>query len=455
MAAKQTYDKIVKYMICAECSEPLHIGSAVGAKEAVLVHPVDGMPFIQASSIAGVFRGYVNCADNEKADILFGKSNLNDNENAAEKGSLIRFTDGVFDLGTVNMEYRPRVSIDPVSGSCRTSNNQGTSRKSGHKFNMEYVGAGAEFSFAVYLYDEKYKADVEEILSAFESQSLQFGGQKSNGCGYIKIKNALYKEFDLKTKEGRQSWINENELKTQDYKPVKLDDKSAGNNAYEITINGETEGKLLVKAIAVNDFGKGAPDSVNIQNAKREYIIPGSSFKGIIRNRMEKIAEYLNTTDIIKYTFGYTGNKENAGKAGNISFFDTVVGEEESIDRMPVTNRIHIDKFTGGVMQGGNFIDKNICGDIEMKIKIANKNTPAATMGLLLMALRDLASGMVSVGSGYNVGKGFISVDKITIYDCLHNESAVIRYADGKGQKIEDPSNIISNCLNSVRTKEA
>ena len=455
MAAKQTYDKIIKYMICAECSEPLHIGSAVGAKEAVLVHPVAGIPFIQASSIAGVFRGYANSVDDQRSNILFGKSNLNENENAAETGSLVRFTDGIFDAGSVNMEYRPRVSIDPVSGSCRKSNNQGTSRVSGHKFNTEYVGAGASFSFMIYLYDDQYRTDIEEILAAFESQSLQFGGQKSNGCGYIKIKKAGYKEFDLKSKEGRSEWSAEDELNSDDYSILDFSKQSVRNVAYEIKVKGETEGKLLVKAIAVNGVGKGAPDSRNIQNAKREYIIPGSSLKGTIRSRMEKIADYISAPQIIEDTFGFTGNREKSGKSGNIRFYDTIVGKEECIEKMPVTNRIHIDKFTGGVMQGGNFIDKNICGDLEMRIKITNQNHPDATLGLLLMSLRDMAAGMLSVGSGYNVGKGFIAVDTIVINDVLNDRSAVIHYDGGKKQDIDDPSDIIRNSLKAVKTKEA
>ena len=54
MEQRKSYDKILKYSVTAKCTEPLHIGSASGAKEEVLVHPVDDIPFIQATSIAGV-----------------------------------------------------------------------------------------------------------------------------------------------------------------------------------------------------------------------------------------------------------------------------------------------------------------------------------------------------------------------------------------------------------------
>ena len=47
MALNYSYNKIIKYVIKAECREPLHIGSAEGSSEEVLIHPVDRVPFIQ------------------------------------------------------------------------------------------------------------------------------------------------------------------------------------------------------------------------------------------------------------------------------------------------------------------------------------------------------------------------------------------------------------------------
>ena len=52
------YDTAVKYEIHASCREPLHIGSGDGRYGEVLVHPVTGGPFIQASGIAGAFRSW-------------------------------------------------------------------------------------------------------------------------------------------------------------------------------------------------------------------------------------------------------------------------------------------------------------------------------------------------------------------------------------------------------------
>ena len=103
MEQRKSYDKILKYSVTAKCTEPLHIGSASGAKEEVLVHPVDDIPFIQATSIAGVFRGYYEQTyGEEKAAELFGhrrfkeKTSNKNTEKDSEHESKIRFTDGKF-----------------------------------------------------------------------------------------------------------------------------------------------------------------------------------------------------------------------------------------------------------------------------------------------------------------------------------------------------------------------
>ena len=209
MAFNYSYNKIIKYVIKAECREPLHIGSAEGSSEEVLTHPVDRIPFIQASSIAGVFRSYYEQAygDNSTGD-LFGDRKFAESTNASEKGSKIRFSDGRFENKgrDLKLELRPRVSIDPVSGTCKESIVKGTSQKSGHKFNMEYISAGSEFVFEIYLYDAQCKDQVEDILTAMNQGIIQIGGQKSNGCGYIKVAKALCREFDMTKPKDRKLW---------------------------------------------------------------------------------------------------------------------------------------------------------------------------------------------------------------------------------------------------------
>ena len=464
MAQKNTYRSIVKYVVTAICTQPLHVGNAVGEKEQVLVHPVNHLPFVQASSIAGVFRGYCENTKGKKVcEELFGYERLQAGSNAFELQSKLRMEDGVIlkdkneDAKGLQMELRPHVSIDDATGTCKSQEVQGSNVKAGNKFNMEYIGAGTKIKFSMYLYEEDLDSVVREILSAMNGDTIQFGGKKSNGCGYMKVEKLLYKKFDMTKKNDRTCWYREDSLRESEYEDITKTLKFNHDDiyAYRIAVKAKTENQLLVKSLVVSDYGKDAPKAVNIQNAKDEYIIPGSSFKGAIRSQMTKIAGFLQqkgilTEDVIGNTFGMKGKDYSENKVGNIRFFDTVVGNKEENDKAELSHRIHIDKFTGGVMNGSLFSEKNISGQMNFSIGILNKNNPEQSCAVLLYALRDLAVGMMSVGSGYSIGKGYVNVDKIEIQRA-DKKTAVIDITNGS---VQDSDHVIANCFLAMNRKE-
>ena len=343
-------------------------------------------------------------------------------------------------------------------GTCEKSSDEKTKRESGHKFNMEYISAGAEFTFCIYLYgaDEQEKEEVEDIFSALNNEVLQFGGQKSNGCGYFKIEKLLYREFNMKNLKDRELWADEDILSEREYKNLTdvLSNTSHLRNEYTIKVNACTEGVLLVKSIAVSDIGTGkeAPDCENIKNGNGDYIVPGSSFKGAVRAQMEQIALYLDCFELIDDAFGQKSNEKVQGSVGNLYFFDSIVGKQKVNEQMPIAHRIHIDKFTGGVIHGGLFSEKNVAGDMTIRIVIKNnKSTDISdkVCGLLIMALRDFAIGAMSVGGGYSVGKGILSVKKIIIEKNSNPKSR--SEIDFSQKKIFDETGIIKACLRSVQ----
>lgn len=454
MAVGMKYQKIIKYLVKAVCTQPLHVGGAFGDKEEVLVHPTDGIPFIQASGLSGVLRQYYVKQHGEKqAERLFGTKRFEEDSNSSDGASKVRFSDGIFSEKNLILELRPRVKINPATGTCDKSMKKGGNMQAGQKFNMEYIGAGAEFEFSIYLYDESFQKELEEVLAAAHYGGVQFGGQKSNGCGFINLKSLKRRKFDMTQTEDRRKWADEEKLADFEYKDICSDMKAPEqmSMAYEVTVTGSTEGALLVKSIAVQDYGKDAPDSMNIRNAAKEYIVPGSSLKGTVRNQMEKIASYIGNDTIVEETFGEAGKSQNEGRTGNIVFYDTIVGNKKENDLARIKTRIHIDKFTGGVMHGALFNEKNVSGKVDFRIAVNDRNCPDSTCGLLLMALRDMALGVVSVGGGYNVGKGIIDVDRIVVRHCVDKKEAVIEFKTGN---ITDESGIITRCIKAVQSKE-
>ena len=126
-----------------------------------------------------------------------------------------------------------------------------------------------------------------------------------------------------------------------------------------------------------------------------------------------------------------------------------MVGNKRDNEAAELQHRIHIDKFTGGVMHGSLFAEKNVHGDLTMKITIQEFEHADAAAGLLLLALRDLAAGLMNLGSGYSVGKGFIHVIGIEI---RRGEEAV--FIDWEDREMEGAEHIIHNCLQKLKTSE-
>lgn len=442
------YDKITKYAITAVCEEPLHIGSAEGDSTEVLIHPVDGRPFIQASSLAGVMREWYSKVDFAKCEEMFGHSHFQENENASEFQSRVRFTDASFD-DPVRIERRPHVSIDPSTGTVKSS------KGSGQKFDIEYVGAGSAFSFDAYLYEasdvEDLSAQFEKILSALNAGELQFGAKKSNGGGRVSLQKVEKDVYHLQDDGERRAWIGEEKCNHFADYLSQLPEYTPSNIVYRVSLTGRTSGALQVKGLAVSKFGKDAPDSENIRDARGEYIVPGSSLKGVLRSRMQMIAGYKKCPELIGECFGTANEADGSGQTGNLFFSDAVIGTKEQNDTTEKRNRIHIDKFTGGVMNQALFSEKNAFGDITFSIDVKQKYDTDAAAGILLYALRDLAAGLVNIGNGYSTGKGFIDTTEIRITRMSDKKEAVLHWQE---KKTEDQDGIIRTVLQAVEKRQ-
>ncbi len=347
------------------------------------------------------------------------------------------------------MELRPRVALNAATGTVSIATIAGSGANSGLKFELESISAGAEFSFEIFLMDESLKEALEAVLAELKGSAYQIGGQKSNGQGYIKMKALYHAVFDMTMEEDRIRWANEDSMPLASYQKIS-DTLTPVNDklAYSINISGKTEGALLVKSIAVTEgFGEGFPDAVNLRNGANEYIVPGSSLKGVLKSRIAMIAEYYGMEDQMDDIWGTAGSKNGDGRSGCIHVADTVVGSNVENDMARIQHHIHIDKFTGGVMNGSLFSERNVSGDIQMRIGVNKSPYAEAALGLLILAVRDLAAGAMNVGSGYASGKGFMDVEEIRISTGDGSRVAVI--SDGMST-VADPSGLISECCQTI-----
>ncbi len=385
------YNCIVHYDVTATCVTPLRTANADGDTEMVLRRS-DGTGIIQGSSLAGAMKHF---AAQEwtltRAEELFGSQK-------AESRLIV--SDGVF-AKSAEMQMRPRICIDAASGSVE------------NKFDIAHIGVDETFDFSVTWRGNSLDSDdivcVERIFAAIQSGALCFGAQKSNGFGQVSlsVKKGLY---DLREEKARRAWLDE---ATEWRKTIKLAQYAPRQVIFEVS--GKTN-SILVKASAPElrtaENGKDVSTAVAVnikENGKS--ILPGSSVKGAIRARAEMIAEYLklpnSTNGIISRMFGCgSDGREDNGVPGRVWFEDAVLD-----DTAKTITRIRINRFTGGVMNGALIKEEPRSSSIRLRIKADESPEQCA---LLLLALRDLGLGLYTFGSGSAIGRGYVTVEKIT-----------------------------------------
>jgi hypothetical protein len=133
-----------------------------------------------------------------------------------------------------------------------------------------------------------------------------------------------------------------------------------------------------------------------------------------------------------------------------VRFYDCVIGDIESNDKVPPQARIHIDKFTGGVMYQGLFSEKPAGGTLEIKVDITDGEDSSVVKkanALVLLALRDIGIGVIPLGSGSSIGRGYVNGNMLTV----EKGKDVLAQIDLKNGKITGDEAAVNGCLAALQ----
>lgn len=387
---------------------PLHIGNG---EEALLLDKNTNKPYIPGTGIAGAIKAYIYETKGEyfSNKYLGVEKEYKDCNLKNSKESKIYIYDSylVDESKAFNIELRPGLRIDGFSGTNADK----------AKFDIEYLSKGNIFNLKLKLYSEdedEYKEGIEliyDIISAIDKAHIRFGGLKTSGSGEFKVKAAKELKYDLSDKKQLFNYL----LYTENYTDItnKINKRNLVDKYAEFTFECKTKGPILVKGQASNSNKKA--DSEPIKNGLNEFIVPGSSFKGVLHSRCLKILDYLNKKELAEYIFGYAKDKDKA--IGRLYFSDIVI-KNDCKDKSVIYNRIMIDKFTGGVKKGALMTEETTSGEMKTSIKYKlslDSYKDDCTIALIALALRDMANENLPIGSEYSTGKGIIKGKKLTI----------------------------------------
>ena len=412
--------------------------------DAPVAKDVNGLPYIPATSIAGVLRHAMGLAVDQTEGNPFGYISKSDDNDDSGHGSDIIFTDavmvgkngkaldGIQDIDWNDEFYRYFQDL-PVRQHVRIDH-KGTAENNG-KFDNEVVYKGTRFVFEIELMSEKDdKEHIEKAIEHLRYSTLRIGGGTRKGYGKLSIVDCRQASLNLSNPEDLEKYLNKSSSLAEDW---------AGFTKISVIESLDyskwTHYQLKLKPLDFFMFGSGMGDSDADNVYVSEYVvsrgesvdsnkrvlIPGSSVKGAIAHRTayhyNKIkGNFAGKTEPKEITgsnneavaaiFGEK-KSDNTFTRGRILIDDVIKGQAEPKSKPFFHNKI--DQFTGGTMDGALFQEKVIYDkDTEYTFDIYVENSALADDDIkkaFVQSLRDICTGLLPLGGITNRGNGIFT----------------------------------------------
>lgn len=357
--------------------------------DADVVKSADGEVFLPGTSIAGVFRAYM---DQKKiSDEIMGFS-----EDEKGRMSALFIRDAYFERAHVSVRDGVRLKDHIV--------------EYGGKFDFEIIETGALTT--LYLEYVKRENDVEDgliwiakIIQGMDCGDIRFGAKKNRGFGNVKVRQVYMAAFDSTKKD---EWI----AFCRDGEPVQKAGtswekwKELGQPCEEryvsITLPLKLTGGISIRKYSAE------PNKADFEHitCNERPVIPGSSWNGAIRARISEILEEVGCPEkrrgeLIDSWFGYV--EKNEAHQSSVIFGESIL---EGATRL-VATRNRINRFDASTVEGGLYTEISYFGGTtDLQIKIQKKEGYEGLLGIMYFIMDEIREGYLAIGGQTAVGRG-------------------------------------------------
>jgi len=456
----------VRQRICVqgvlELTSPCHVGGpdANSVSEQPLLKDSYGKPYLPGTTLAGMLRGVFRSAlDDGSGDVvmirgepeavhdLFGHDP--DTREGEGYPASLTVDDAPLRVDRILTELREGVKLHPGTGIAEDKK----------LYDIELVSSGAQFELKLELElpDDKVKPQQRLkglclLLDALESELLAIGKRTRRGYGAFRMaeldagKRWKVSRYEIGSKEGMLSWLLRERKGGGSSNPSGLEQDCADAAEVALFLNIEAPKRLedrekqpiridvrlgLAGSMLIRSplhAGDGA-DQEHLQRpalrggrVKHEAILSGTALAGALRQHCRRIAYALagdpptkagdpssRRTQLDTLIFGDPLNKKK-GHASRVRVHESVIEGGRSLRH----TRLRIDPWTGGALEGYLFTsDPWYGGHIKLRLDLAQQwpehpELSGPALALLLLALRDVAIGMVPVGGEGGTGRGWL-----------------------------------------------
>lgn len=448
--------------------EAVHLGSGEPASlvdETVLRDAATGCPLLPGTTLAGALRALLLRVSDDRGlvDTLFGTVR----GDGLPSESLLVVDDAVAETGTV--EIREGVRLD---GSTRTAHD-------GALYDAEAWAAHTAFPLRLELVLTRHH-DADRLASAFASlldtlrdEGLALGARKHRGFGLARVDPWRVRRFDLTSTDGLLDWLADPDPRDENRTlaataALGVDPLPDCRCLADLEATFVLPGALLIRA-GVGEDDRG-PDAVHLhalrtESDTRDPVVPGTSWAGALRAQATRILRTLGTDDDARAhvddLFGPDLHSDSADRpAPRGSRLHTRTSIVESATANLVQHRVSIDRFTGGAYPGALFNEQPLFGNGQaaLTLRLRIERPSDADVGLLVLLLRDLWTGILPLGGQRSVGRGRLTGRTARLILRDRDASRTVHLAagdDGTVEVADADRNLLDHCVDALRPAAA
>ncbi len=355
-------------------------------------------PWIPGSGLAGSLRSHLRrypTTDGTTLDTKLMGSRPPQNKGEETEASRLWF------LGTQFTPDNGRETAEVVTvGQTAIDRHRSAAAANPLRFSRQVVSGG---TLTAYLRFDGVLTD--DDLRALAAWRPAIGRDRSTGSGQARLTGLTHGRIDPATDEGLAIWLRHDGptlVEAVATTPVPVP-ATTRDPAGWLTATFTIEDGLLI-----GDFAVAGPAMSRTRGG--QPIIPGSTWKGIFRSRVEYIIRSLGSVACDQVSgcderpvcevFGHEGSR------GLLIFHDSLVTGSTSETRTHVA----IDRVTGGARDGQLFTDTpQTGGRVTLRIDVMddrNDALPSWVRKALLHVVQDLHDGLIGVGARSTRGFG-------------------------------------------------
>ena len=409
---------------------PLLIGGGKGSEapdhivDTPIMRGYGNKPMIPGTSLAGVLRSELGIQAPGSDERLFGC--IAETEDSSRQ-SLADVSDIIFE--SAEIARRDGVAIDAVTGTA----------KPGKKYKFEVLERGASANLEIILTvreAQKNKIldkDIEMLVAILKS-GFKLGAGTSKGLGKVHCEPVCAARYDFKKDEAAEAWLklkcDSDNMKDidkwkrsvqnmLDFNEKKESTVDAPNNEFIIEAEFDLKSSLIVRQGSA-EMRDGSSVTV-MQKSRGEYLIPGASLKGVLRQHAAYILSLFGRDEgFLNDMMGFAKEENLTGKKSRLFADEIYINPDNVQARKQSRNRI--DRFTGGT------IKKMLLAEEPIWKTDSKQNAPISMRfgvrdcsedwekGLLLFLLRDLWDGCIAIGGDKAIGRGILKGRRAAVH---------------------------------------